>query len=96
MDEWQELLATHPDQQFAQYILTGLKEGFRVGFQHQKASLQHCDRNMVGSNQSVVAEYLRTEWQLKRLAKLSMCEAKAMGIHCSPIGVIPKKNKPGK
>ena len=45
---------------------------------------------MVGSNQAVVAEYLRTELQLKK------GEAKAMGIHCSPIGVIPKKNKPGK
>ena len=29
---WQEHLSQHPDQQFAQLILTGLKEGFPVGF----------------------------------------------------------------
>ena len=93
---WQQALSTHPDQQFAQHILKGLEEGFRIGFQHQKAQLQQCRSNMANKNQSIVSEYLDTELRRNRLVKLSKSEAEAMGIHCSPIGVIPKKNKPGK
>ena len=93
---WQQALSTHPDQQFAQHILKGLEEGFRIGFQHQNAQLQQCRSNMANKNQSIVSEYLDTELRRNRLVKLSKSEAEAMGIHCSPIGVIPKKNKPGK
>ena len=32
--EWHEHLRTHPDQQFAGYILSGLESGFRVGFNY--------------------------------------------------------------
>ena len=51
---------------------------------------------MVDSNQMVVTEYLEMELRSNRLVKLSKSEATAIDVHCSPIGVIPKKNKPGK
>ena len=93
---WQEALANHPDQSFAKYILNGLKEGFRIGFNHKEAKLQQGTHNMPCSNHKVVSEYLETELNLNRLVKLSDREAALAGIHCSPIGIIPKKNKPGK
>ncbi len=43
----------------------------------------------------VTEEYLRQELQLGRLIKLSE-EGAAVGVHCSLIGVIPKKHKQGK
>ena len=51
---------------------------------------------MVIRNPSVVSEYLDTETHLNRVVKLSEREADDMSTHCSPIGIIPKKNKPGK
>ena len=93
---WQEALANHPDQRFASYILKGLEEGFRVGFNHREARLQQGAHNMPCSNHDVVSEYLKGELNLNRLVRLSNREAALAGIHCSPIGIIPKKNKPGK
>ena len=29
---WKEELSSHPDQQYANFIITGLEEGFRIGF----------------------------------------------------------------
>ena len=48
------------------------------------------------SNHDVVSEYLKGELKLNHLVMLSNREAALAGIHCSPIGIIPKKNKPGK
>ena len=44
----------------------------------------------------VVSEYLAKELHLNILVRFPRSKAEALGIHCSPIGVIPKKNKPGK
>ena len=93
---WRQSLATHPDQHFVQYILKGLENGFRIGFQYQQAQLKQCSSNMAIKDPSVVSEYLHTELSLNRLVKLSNKEADELGIHCSPIGIIPKKGKPGK
>ena len=93
---WKQLLSEHPDQQFAHYILKGLVEGFRIGFQYKHAHLKQRSSNLVVKDPLVVSEYLDTELRLNRLVKLSEKEAEEIGIHCSPIGIIPKKNKPGK
>lgn len=42
-----------------------------------------------------MTEYLHQELQLGWLIKLFEEETAAGGVHCSPIGVIPKKHKPG-
>lgn len=93
---WQKGLANHPDQRFAKYVLQGLSEGFRVGFQYQTNQLQQSHRNMLITQPTVVGEYILNELEANRLAVLSPEEAIAAAIHCSPIGIIPKKNKPGK
>ena len=91
----------HEDQTFVKYILQGIAEGFRVGFNYQQhtASLQSCRRNMVSAAQApqVVSDYLTEEVALNRVMELPLEEAAGkIGVHCSPFGVIPKKNKPGK
>ena len=48
--QWQECLSAHPDKRFVDYILDGIKEGFRVGFDYA-SPLRSTSRNM----QSAVA-----------------------------------------
>ena len=93
---WQEGLQNHPDQQFAKFVLRGLSEGFRIGFQYSSSKLQSAHRNMLITNPEVVADYIKTEVVAKRLVELSRETAAALAVHCSPIGIIPKKNRPGK
>ena len=44
----------------------------------------------------VVMDYLRAEREANRVIVMSTEEATALGVHSSPIGIIPKKNKPNK
>ena len=96
LSAWRAALAAHPAQEFARYILDGLEQGFRIGFSYDKAILRQVGRNMPCSNSEVVDEYLSEELKLNRLVRLSGAEATKAGVHCSSIGIIPKKNKPGK
>ena len=96
LEVWKAALASHPDQRFAEFIIDGLGQGFRIGFQHGKATLWQEGTNMHCPDHTVVSEYLATEVKLNRVVKMSRLEASRMNIHCSPIGVIPKKNKSGK
>ena len=95
---WERELAHHPDQQLVAYILSGIKNGFRVGFNHGALALRIKGGNMLSTRQApnVVENYLKEELELGRVVKLSSSEALKLGVHCSPFGVIPKKHKPGK
>ena len=96
LEVWKQLLASHPDQQFAGLILEGLSSGFRVGFQHHSSQLRQANSNMRITQPQVVSDYIKDELQAGRLVELTKTEAEAWNVHCSPIGIIPKKNKPGK
>ena len=37
MKRGEEELAIHPDKQFSQYVVNGIRNGFHVGFQQDKA-----------------------------------------------------------
>ena len=89
-------LSNHPDQSFAGYIIQGLKLGFRIGYRYEESTLKQSKRNMTVDNPQVVSDYIAEELAADRLVKLSLEEAESLGIHCSPIGIIPKKNKPCK
>ena len=43
--EWQTHLRDHPDQQFADYVVLGLQDGFRIGFDHA-SPLRAAKRNI--------------------------------------------------
>lgn len=93
---WAELLCTHPDQSFADYILRGLEQGFHVGFK-RGGRLQSCKKNMLSAleHPEVVQKYLQEECQMGRvLGPFDLGELP--GVHVSKFGVIPKSNQPGK
>ena len=94
IDEWSQALGCHPDQHFAQYITDGLKQGFRVGINRQC----HCSpatTNLHSEQPQIIHEYLLREVCLGRMLHFQLGD-QPEGIQISPIGVIPKKNKPGK
>jgi len=94
LQEWTKELSVHPDQTFSQYILEGIQTGFRIGFNRDQ-TLSSAVSNLHCNNPQKVTEYLLREVSLHRMWRLPL-GTKPSGIHISPLGLIPKKNKPGK
>ena len=91
---WADALADHPDSGFVDYILTGIRTGFRIGF-NRSQDLEQATGNMYCHDPSLVSNYLSRELLLHRMWKLP-AGVFPRGIQISPIGLIPKKNRPGK
>ena len=93
--EWQRGLANHPDSAFTAYILQGIIEGFRIGF-NRAHSLRPSKKNMSSAraNPQVVMKYIEEEVQAGRL--LQVPNAAGLQIQTSSFGVIPKRHQPGK
>ena len=93
---WEEELADHPDQVFASYVVSGIKQGFRVGNDCSKP-LASCSANMVSALQhpDVVLNYLGQELLLNRMVVVHPVQVSYIHCHISPFGVIPKRAKPG-
>lgn len=66
---WERELKTHPDRAFAEFILRGIKEGFRVGYESGKAELKQRVGNMISASEKpeVISEYLQNEMEMKRV-----------------------------
>ena len=98
LSKWEELLQEHPDKKFAGYILRGIGNGFRIGFDPGQCVLKDRPSNMLSAEErpEIVTEYLREELALGRLVELNAYTARSIGMHTSPFGVIPKKGKPNK
>ena len=92
----QEVL-THPDQSFVTYVLDGLQNGFRVGFNPASVSLKSATQNMPSASlqPSVIDDYLYTELAKGRVAS-RLSSPPFLYLHISRFGVIPKKHQPGK
>ena len=91
---WGEALADHPDLDFRAYILAGLTNGFRIGFD-RRHELRPAPRNMPSSEAQAqaVEDYLTKERRAGRL--IGPCRD-VEGLHVSRIGVVPKGHTPGK
>ena len=94
VSQWSQDLCHHPDKAFSSYILQGIEFGFRIGFDRSQA-LHSAPFNLPSQNSSVISDYLKREISLNRMWKYPR-HVSPPGIHFSPIGVIPKKNRPGK
>ena len=96
LGEWQSVLSNYPDQKFAAFILRGIEYGFRIGFNPQLVTLQSARGNMSSAAEQVevIDKYLREELAANRVVRIQ--DADAGLIHCSPFGVIPKRNRPNK
>lgn len=87
---WERSLAEHPDQRLAKFIMDGIKNGFRIGFNycHQcRSSLS----NMASAqaHPEAVSKYLEEEIAKGRI--IGPLNARSLPeVHVSPFGVIPK------
>ena len=92
--EWEAVLASHPDREFAAFVVRGIQEGFRIGFDYRRQSGQKASRNMrsAGENPEPIDRYVQAELQAGRLIRLSG----NFPVRTSRLGVIPKPHQPGK
>ena len=61
--DWADALARHPDPHFALYIVAGIRDGFRVGYDYSAHSCRAARRNMQSTpdHPEVVHAYLANE-----------------------------------
>ena len=98
VEAWHSHLCHFPDKRFAGFILRGIQEGFRIGFEVSRP-YRSSNRNMKSAHEhpNAVQTYLDREASLRRIFPLTQEEARAEErIQISPFGVIPKRGKPGK
>ena len=89
----------HPDPWFASYILRGIKEGFRIGFEWS-SDLTSTRRNIPSAYEhpEVVEDYLRAELAVGNFLGPLPSDMLSTGqvVQTSRIGVIPKGHNTGK
>ena len=94
VDCWARYLRTHPDQEFVGFLLSGMREGFRIGCDYHVVCCRGAERNMQSAeeNPMMVDNYLVNECELGRVVgPLMESELKAMSeLHVSRFGVIPR------
>ena len=90
------LLANHPDQDFAQFIVRGIREGFPIGVD-PTASFVSARRNMSSAleNPQVIEEYLSKEVTAGNIFG-PFSPSALPEVHINRFGVIPKKHQPGR
>ena len=96
-EQWEKHLQTHPDRGFREYLLRGIQEGFRVGYNYERGSCTRAKSNMLSAaqNPEVVEQYLAKEVRLGRVVGPMRADA-LPGVQVSRFGVIPKSHQPGK
>ena len=92
--KWAQELLGHPDSTYVDYIVKGIDKGFRIGFDRRQFTCS-AGGNLHVDQPKVVSDYLPREVALGRMWKVPLTGLPS-GVHISPLGVIPKKNKPGK
>ena len=94
---WRGYLRLHPDQSFANYILTGIEHGFHTGADRSKVSMSSAQQNLKScqEHRDLVMQQLREEIQAGRLLG-PVLQQLASTCQVSPIGLIPKPLQPGK
>ena len=93
-NEWETVLAGHPDREFAEFVVRGIREGFRIGFDYICRLGEKIPKNMrsASENRDPIDRYVRAEAQERRLIRL----VGAAPVRVSRVGVIPKPHQPGK
>ena len=81
----------HPDELLKHYILAGLRDGFRIGFNYGSHTYRSCKGNMASATEQahVVRDYLATELAEGRVVG-PLSSPWSHSIHVSRFGVIPK------
>ena len=89
--EWQRELHTHPNKQWVQHLLQGLRFGFRIGYRGMRCF--RLSRNLTSAliRPEVVTQYLETETNLGRTLG-PFPDSPLPCLQCSLLGAIPKKS----
>ena len=68
---WEEQLTGHPDRVYCAYLVKGLKDGCRIGFNYEGHTCSGAVHNMqsVTSQACVVDEYLTSEVKAGRVLR---------------------------
>ncbi len=68
--QWEEELREHPDREWVEFLVTGVREGFRLGHDQSKVVLKERRGTMYEASQhrEVIQEYLEKEVQGRRIA----------------------------
>ena len=92
---WEYLLAEHPHQELVRFFISGISNGFRIGFKHTNSVLKQARKNMESANahKDVVSIYLQEELTKGRVAGPFAHSLISYG-QISRFGVIPKHHKP--
>jgi len=94
---WRALLESYPNKQLVQFFISGISQGFRIGFKQMTKPLKSAKRNLdcALDHPDTVTQYLTDEIAQGRVAgpfkKSSIPHA-----HISRFGVIPKSHQPNK
>ena len=92
--QWEKALALHPDRQFVQYLLSGIKQGFHIGVnRHHTCKRAKGNMHSALLHPTPIEDYLRTELQAGRIVGPI---PDSPHIQISRFGVIPKSGQPSK
>ena len=96
-EKWKMYLSDHPDIALTEFFITGITQGFRLGFHTTLSSLKPARKNLDGALQhpSVVDEYITEEITQHRVIG-PLPKATVPMAHISRFGVIPKRHTPNK
>ena len=93
---WKQYLRSHPDKEFAHFIVRGIEQGFPIGVD-PTASLVSARRNMSSAteNPQVIEDYIAKEVETGNIFG-PFSPSLLPQVHVNRFGVIPKKHQPGK
>ena len=83
----------HPDRAFVDYVVNGIKEGFRIRFNRSYPLKSACS-NLPTPQGSLVQDYLSREASLSSM--VTWTSPNMDQLHISPLELISKHHKPGK
>jgi len=94
VSNWQKALSDHPKRPLVDFFLSGISQGFRIGFKQQLNSLQSTKRNLSCALQhpETVEKYLTEEIALGQVAG-PFNQSLIPHAHASGFGVIPKNHQ---
>ena len=93
LDQWSMCMQRHPDNQFTEYITSGISQGFQIGFKHTSHMCTSVKSNHPSANEhpEVISKSLKTETSKGRL--LGPFKPHSFPyVHVSNLSAIPKKH----
>ena len=97
LEAWREALSNHPDRGFVQYILDGMHNGFRIGFDYTACTTTAVKSNMLSAIQhaATVNEYLQRECSEGRMLGRALVSSTGTLGASEPIRSDSKKESTG-